>query len=178
MFLDKDIPRPKTSTFNEVLVYNLVSSFNITWKKMDLLMIHWPFLSRPWCLGFQICFTPPMFGGQCHHHQHQKKNSQTFSSYSWWFQPLLKNMSQNGFISLLGVKIKNICLKPPPSFCFNVDRFDAKLICMQPKSLEINFSMGFDSIDWERSTRISPLLPSYLRQLHWGDYWDRGSPSP
>ena len=118
-----------------------------------------------------------MFGGQCHHHQHQKKtNSQTSSS--WWFQPPLKIWVKMDLFSLLGVKIKNIMNCHPPSFFFNVDRFDAKLICMQPKSLEINFSMGFHSIGWELSTRISPLLPSYLRQLHWGDYWAPGGRQP
>ena len=92
---------------------------------MDLLMIHWPFLSRP-CLGFQICFTPPMFGGQCHHHQHQKKNSQTFSSYSWWFQPPLKNMSQNGFISPSRCENTKHLSCHHLVFCFQIsDRFDA-----------------------------------------------------
>jgi len=55
-----------------------VSPFNINFKKDglvdDSLTIH--FLGP--CLGFQICFTPPMFGGQCHHHQQQKKTVKRF----------------------------------------------------------------------------------------------------
>ena len=68
----------------------------------------------------------------------QSKTAMGSNKASWWFQPLLKNISQNGNLPQIGVKIKHIWNHHPeripyhsPLFFFSICLFSRMLSCTQ-----------------------------------------------
>ena len=116
--------------------------------------------------------------------QNQHVFSSTFSS--WWFQPHLKNVSQNGNLPQIGMKIKNIWNHHPVFFLredlhkwnqYNPNReiFPRALSASRPKDITIRITAA--SSVWGKCWTFDvwnvqkEMIKIMLKQLFFGFFW-------